>query len=258
MSKEKLIDQLRQGNAHLRRMTDGFDIPWDPSPKGDPRHAHNAYVRSLITSYVSRFSELCNGVLDGLKRGDYLVYALCGRALIETTAILRYFVMRKYKPLLDQGALDGAGMKKLLAINDQHLRGTSFDWQSFMYGRYAKLSEDARRRRGHKKPAGKTEYGAMPGQIRIGRCIDSWSKETSSVGVAYDLFCDMVHPNAGSSFLVASVNSGGLHFTKSRGERVGSAIVDRSLLLLLSVTQKPFGKYLAILMGTVWQEDEIS
>lgn len=258
ISTDKLIDQLRQGNLHLRRMIAGLDIPWDPTPQGDLRLVHNAYVRSLVTSYVNRFSELCDGVLDGLKRGDYLVYALCGRALIETTAMLRYYVMRKYKPLLDKKELDGIGMKKLVSIGDRHLRGTGFDWQSFMYGRYAKLSEDAQRRRGHKKSLGKTEYGAMPGQIRIGRCIDSWSKETSSVGVAYDLFCDMVHPNAGSSFLVASVNSDGLHFTKSRGERVGSAIVDRSLLLLLSVTQKPFGNYLTMLMGTVWQEHENS
>ena len=257
MSTADLVEQLRRGTQHLNNMVDGLDTPWDPTPRDDPRQVHNMYVKNLVASYVNRFSELSNGVLGALERGDFLVYTLCGRALIETTAMLRYYVMRKYKPLMDSKVLDGHGMKKLVDIDDQHLRGTGFDWESFMFQRYSRLSDAAQRRRGHKGSARRTERGALPKQVPIGRCIDSWSKETSSVGVAYDLFCDMVHPNAGSSFLVASTGPGGLHFTKARGERVGKAIVDRSLLLLLSVTQKPFGQYLAMLMGTVWQDDEI-
>ena len=238
-------------------MADEMDVAWDPTLHEDPRRVHNMYVRNLVTSYVSRFSELCNGVLSALERGDLLVYALCGRGLIETTAILRYYVLRKYKPLFDKKALDGDGMKKLIDIDDRHLRGTGFDWGAFMFRRYTKLSEDAQLRRGHKGRSRQAEYGAMPGQIPVGRCIDSWSKETPSIGVAYDLFCDMVHPNAGSSFLVASTSADGLHFSKSKGERVGTAIVEQSLLLLLSVTQRPFGQYLTMLMGTVWQDDEM-
>ncbi len=237
-------------------MAEGLDIAWDPTPQKDPRRVHNMYVRNLVTSYVSRFSELCNGVLVALERGDFLVYALCGRALIETTAILRYYVMRRYKPLLDKKMLSGDGIKKLIEIDDRHLRGTGFDWAAFMFRHYSKLSDDAQRRRGHKRSGRRMEHGAMPGQIPMGRCIDSWSKETSSVGVAYDLFCDMVHPNAGSSFLIASTGPDGLHFTKAKGERVGTTIVDRSLLLLLSVTQKPFREYLMMLTATVWHDDE--
>ena len=187
-----------------------------------------------------------------------LVYALCGRALIETTAILRYYMIRRYKPLLDKKMLSGNGVKKLIEIDDQHLRGTGFDWAAFLFRDYSKLSEDAQRRRGHKRSGRPMEHGAMPGQIPVGRCIDSWSKETSSIGVAYDLFCDMVHPNAGSSFLIASTGPDGLHFTKAKGKRVGTDIVDRSLLLLLSVTQRPFGEYIAMLMATVWQDDELA
>ena len=44
---------------------------------------------------------------------------------------------------------------------------------------------------------------------------------------------------------------------ESAGDPVGKAIVEQSLLLLLSITQKPFGQYLAMLMGTVWQDDEV-
>lgn len=142
-STAELIDQLRQGSRHLANMAEGLNIAWDPKPQEDPRRVHNMYVRNLVTSYVSRFSELCNGVVAALERGDFLVYALCGRALIETTAILRYYVMRKYKPLLDKKILSGDGMKTLIEIDDRHLRGTGFDWAAFMFHLYSKLSDDA-------------------------------------------------------------------------------------------------------------------
>ena len=107
-STPELIDLLREGTRHLSRMAEELDTAWDPTPQQDPRLVHNMYVRNLVASYASRFSELSNGVLTALKGGDFLVYALCGRALIETTATLRYYVTRKYKPLLDRKSLDEA------------------------------------------------------------------------------------------------------------------------------------------------------
>ena len=100
----ELMALLRGGTDHLINMAKGMEIAWDPAP-GDPRRVHNMYVRNLVTSYVSRFSELSNGVLIGLDNRDYLIYALCGRSLIETTATLRYYMLREYKPLLDRKTL---------------------------------------------------------------------------------------------------------------------------------------------------------
>lgn len=255
-STAELMALLKEGTSHLINMAKEMEIAWDPAP-GDPRRAHNMYVRNLVTSYVNRFSELSNGVLVGLDNRDYLIYALCGRSLIETTAILRYYMLREYKPLLDRRTLVAADMKKLIDIDDHHLRGTGFDWESFALRRYSRLRDRAQAKRKHKPSGEHIEPSAMPRQIPIGRCIDSWSKEVANVGVAYDLFCDMVHPNAGSSFLVASTGPDGLYFSKFRGDPVGKAIVEQSLLLLLSITQKPFGQYLTMLMGTVWQDDEL-
>ena len=252
----ELMALLRRGTDHLINMAKGMEIAWDPVP-GDPRRVHNMYVRNLVTSYVSRFSELSNGVLIGLDNRDYLIYALCGRSLIETTATLRYYMLREYKPLLDRKTLVASDMKKLIDIDDRHLRGTGFDWESFVLRRYSRLRDRAKAKRGHKSSGGRGEPGAMPKQTPVGRCIDSWSKEVANVGVAYDLFCDMVHPSAGSSFLVASTSADGLYFSKFRGDPVGKAIVEQSLLLLLSITQKPFGQYLTMLMGTVWQDNEV-
>ena len=71
-------------------------------------------------------------------------------------------------------------------------------------------------------------------------------------------WCWQARPtNAGSSFLVASTGPDGLYFSKFKGDPVGKAIVEQSLLLLLSITRKPFGQYLTMLIGTVWQDGEL-
>jgi len=41
------------------------------------------YVRNLITAYVSKFADLSNGVLLAIKKQNYLMYGLCGRALLN-------------------------------------------------------------------------------------------------------------------------------------------------------------------------------
>ena len=256
ISTADMIETFQRGINHLNNMAKKTEIAWNPGLQ-DPRRLHNMYVRNLFTSYVSRFSELGNGVLAGIQQKNYLVYALCGRALKETTAILRYYVIREYKPLQDKGNLNARDMKMLLEIDDRHLRGTGFDWSSFMFRRYSQLRENARKRRGHKTSDRRTVSGAMPEYMPIRRCIDSWSKEDAIFGVSYDLFCDMVHPCAGSSFLVASTGTDGLYFSKFKGDRVGAQIVEQSLPILITTTMRPFGDYLEMLIGTVVLEDGI-
>jgi hypothetical protein len=83
-------------------MAENLNFPWDPT-QDDLRKLHNNYARNLITCYVSKFSNLSEAILYSIENENYLVYALAGRALIETTAILRYYVIHQYKPLLDKG-----------------------------------------------------------------------------------------------------------------------------------------------------------
>ena len=99
--------------------------------------------------------------------------------------------------------------------------------------------------------------GIAAEQVNVLTCIEKWAEETPEVLIAYNLFCDLVHPNIGSSFLVASINDKDLYFTPSKGKSVGADIFEQSFPILVSVTQKPFGEYLLMLMGTIWQEDEL-
>jgi hypothetical protein len=75
--------------------------------------------------------------------------------------------------------------------------------------------------------------------------------------VVYNLFCDLVHPNVGSSLLVASIKQGGLYFDPLKGNSIGAEVFDQTLALLLSVTHKPFADDLLFLMATMWADDEI-
>lgn len=248
---------VRQGTDHLVAMAKQLQFPWTPSAD-DPRKLHNMYVRNLITSYVSKFADLSSGVLHAIDQHNFLTYALCGRGLIETTAILRYYCIAEYKPLLDKGNLSPTDMKRLLEIDDRHLRGGKFDWQSFLLKNYTKLRDDAiaKLKKGAQKVEQPTD-SAFPTQVRIGKCVESWAQETPEVVIAYNLFCDLVHPNIGSTFLIASTSKDGLYFSRFRGEPVGRSIFEQSFPLLVSLTHKPFGKYLTVLMGTIWQDDEL-
>ena len=260
MTAANAIDLLKRASGHLENVAKGMDFAWDPTIQ-DPQRLHNMYVTNVFTSYISRYAEACNGLVEGFNQENYLVLALCGRALLELTAVLRYYVVRKYAPLLERvrktGYLTPHDMKHLLEIDDEMLRGGNFDWTSFFLANYSQLREHAKARRGHTNAPSRGDPGAMHKQVRIGRCIDSWAKEDPYVGLTYDLFCDLVHPNVGSSFLVASSTPGKLHFSKFNGELVGRQVTETALPLLVSVI-KPFGHFTGCLLGTMWMEDELS
>jgi hypothetical protein len=249
---------LRQGTVHLVKMSEKLDYPWTPDVQ-DPMRLHNMYARSLVTCYVSKFAQLSETILDSIEDQRFLVYALAGRSLIETTATLRYYLMERYKPLLDKGSLTNEDMKKLIEIDDQHLRGGRFDWESFFTQRYDELKAAATQALADKKD--KTKKAAAPTgtpqQTSVQTCIDKWGKESPEFMVIYNLFCDLVHPNLGSTFLVASMNKDGLHFTLSKGSSMGAKIFEQSLPMLLSATMKPFGDYLGMLMATIYHDDEL-
>lgn len=86
------------GPSDARRFrNEGPEFPWNPT-LDDPRKLHNMYARNLITSYVSKFADLSNGLIIAIEKQNFLIYALCGRALLETTAILHRRIGRPAAP----------------------------------------------------------------------------------------------------------------------------------------------------------------
>ena len=105
-----------------------------------------------------------------------MTYALSGRSLVESVAILRYYISPRYKPLLDKKALTSTDMSLLLETDDQHLRGGRFDWEAFFDRRYDELTKSAARaladKRKKSKERVKTE--SFPTQTNVLTGIESW------------------------------------------------------------------------------------
>ena len=253
----ELIALFRQGTTHLTVMAEKMDFPWLASEQ-DPRKLHNVYARNLITCYVSKFAQLSESLLDSVEEKRFLVYALAGRSLIELSATLRYYMVHLYKPLFDKGLHSSANFEQLIEIDDRHLRGGRFDWNSFFLKRYSELKDDAVKHLANKKAKQKhISAGIITEQVNVLTCIEKWAEGTPEILIAYNLFCDLVHPNIGSSFLVASTYNEQLYFKPTEGRSVGEDIFEQSFPILVSVTQKTFGAHLAMLMGTIWSDDEI-
>lgn len=249
---------MQQSADRLRAMSEKMDGPWVPDTS-DPRRLHNTYIRCLVTAYSSKFAELLSVSLASIHSRHYLGYALAARALIETTATLRYYVIHQYKPLLDKGELTIRDLKTLIDIDDRHLRGGRFNWEAFLSRNYEKLQAGAEAQLAASKS--KQRYvaqGIITEQVNVMTCIEKWAKEVPTVLVTYGLFCDLVHPNIGSGFLVASTDATGLHFCPSKGPSVGESILEQSLPFLVACTLKPFGDHLAMLIASIWQDDEVS
>ena len=253
----ELIVTFSEVTNNLRSMAQQLDYPWKPD-EGDPRVLHNSYARSLFTCYVSKFSDLSDGLLDAIKKQNYLVYALSGRAMIEHVATLRYYVQYEYKPIFDKGSLSARDFRKLIEIDDKHLRGSRFDWESFLFLRYSKLKADAVQHLKNKKDKRKNIVDSVvQGQVNVVTCIERWASEIPEVLIAYNLFCDLVHPNIGSAFLVASTSQETLYFSRFKGEPIGEKIFEQSFPILVSAALKPLGDQLTLLLGTIWHDDEI-
>lgn len=257
LSTEELIESFRKGNIHLERMAQQLSIAWAPDDAENLRALHNNYARNIICSYVSRFSMISKGMLTAIETKNFSSYALTGRSLIEITATLRYYVLKKYKPLFDKSNLSHDEMRSLIEIDDRHLRGSRFDWTSFLSGKYLTIVEEQVRVLRNKK-AKVTEISKRlsEDQVNVTTCIESWAEAQPGILLGYSLFCDLVHPNVGSSFLIASLSNGKLSFIPDKGESFGAKIFEQSFPILVSLI-KEFGECLAMLMRTIWQDDEI-
>jgi hypothetical protein len=167
-------------------------------------------------------------------------------------------MLQKYKPLFDKGSLLAEDMRSLINIDDQHFRGTRFDWESFLFRHYVQLKQDTIQKLKDKKAKIKSaSQTPVPEQINVHTCIDKWAEETPEAAIAYNLFCDLVHPNIGSTFLVASIANGQLFFSRSRGEPVATQIFQQRFPILVPLTYNVFADCLFMLMATIWPDDEL-
>jgi len=196
------------------------------NPPSDSTLLLNHYLDIIWSVHVCKFSELCQALIDTINHKEFIVYGLIGRSLIEHAAVMRYYCKHRMKPTVDEavgtGSVTGDQIKKILSELDHFLRGSRFDWEAFLAGRFDELFDEKKVATGHT-------------QVNVVTCVQKWANETSSVLVLYDLFCDLVHPNIGSTLLIMKKWTEGVGFGGQNGEAFGENIVIRTLAGLVAL-----------------------
>ena len=259
MSEIDWLKTFQQSAERLSAMAFQMDFPWNQAEQVSLPEQHNRYARALVNAYARKFAELGAALTKSIDSREYLVFALAGRSLIEITATLRYYVEKEYKPIFNKGMLDKDDWVRLINVDDRHLRGGRFDWVSFFSRRYKDMIAEVIREMDAKKAKGKVYMppNVVQMQTNVFTCIEHWAKDTNGAFLVYNLFCELVHPNVGSSFLIASTEADQIHFGSLKGQAIGQKIVEQSLPLLGALVIRPFGENFEKLMATIWKDDEV-
>jgi hypothetical protein len=126
---------------------------------------------------------------------------------VELVAAVR-FTLRQMQPhIYDGSKVDEAGNKideaqvspdEAQLLNRRMatlLHGGRFNWEAY-FKEGAKGVIDRKRVKRTKEEKAKFEENSL----RIGKCVESWGKESPAVEFIYDYLCDLVHPNKGSNW----------------------------------------------------------
>ncbi|TVQ47707.1 MAG: hypothetical protein EA365_03205 [Gloeocapsa sp. DLM2.Bin57] len=190
-------------------------------PENNPHKLYDYYLDSLLLVYFNKYAILCQALIQSLNTANYLIYGLIGRAIIEHTAILRYYVTDKMLPLVELALEDGqvteSEVSEIIPWLEKHLTGQRFNWTEFL-----------------------ADYLTHPtagdaSQVNILTCLEKWTKNNSDIGVMYALFCDLVHPNLGSTLLICRLVDNQVGIGGSQGEAIGLEIFKRTFVQLVQI-----------------------
>lgn len=179
----------------------------------------------IVAIYGAKLEVACRALVACLRDGNYFVYGMLGRSLLEHAAILRYYAHEKILPIIDQaGAAADLSDDQIAEIGDlldRYLRGQRFDWRDFA---------GQLRAQGLAVPP-----QPQVSQINVLTCFERWARREPAVERLYALFCDLVHPNLGSNLLVLGVRDGNLVAGSDDAEPLGDYIVASTLPALTAV-----------------------
>lgn len=191
----------------------------------------NHYLDMLWVVYISKYHLLCQSLIQALNTENFFLYGMIGRSLIEHTAILRYYVSGKMLPLaktaLSQEKGTESTIHELIGLLDRHLTGRRFDWNTFLADYFDEL-EQPQQGTVLKEP-----------QVNVLTCLQKWMNDEPAIANLYELFCDLVHPNLGSTLLISRlVNKHKIGVGGSWGQPIGLEIFNRTFAQLVDLFQE--------------------
>ena len=213
------------------------------------------YLKFVHILYETKYAQLTGALINSVNNDQFLVFAFCGRALIETAAIQRYYLL-KALPIIDEAATTGfitvEQINKQIGLLDKHVHGGRFNWAEWFYGDRPEMFKRAAEKRRLEKSGSKRRMKGSepakitPDQVNVQTAIDHWAKETPEVVATYDYFCELVHPNVGNNFLVMGSNKKELTVGGSIRSAFARPLVDEGLKLLAAVVLRTALKFLAL------------
>ncbi|MGK7945890.1 MAG: hypothetical protein AB4058_15615 [Microcystaceae cyanobacterium] len=223
---ENYLDQLEEITLIFEEMDQTF--LWSP-PEDNSHELYDYYLDALVLVYFNKYRILCFSLIQVLNAENYLMYGLIGRAIIEHTAILRYYVTGKMLPLVEKALEDGIVTKEeveeIIPWLEKHLTGQRFQWQPFLADYLDESTSEP------------TQQNRQL-QVNVITCLEKWIKEEPSITPLYELFCDLVHPNLGSTLLISRKVENQVGIGGSQGEPIGLEIVKRTLSDILQIFEE--------------------
>jgi len=255
----RIMDEVPRAVAHAENAVRLFDQCFNLHNLGvaqvDPRQVLNQYIDAILASCLSKYVAVNRSMIDCANRHDFLCYALSRRSMIETTATLWYYLHKKIHPLMDKcrkaGQVSNNDFRQLFDQLHRYLMGSRFDWETLFIDGFNKLSEsysDWLVRKQRDRNAKKWEAKPLIcEQVNVATCLEAWAREDPRIGVIYDLFCDMVHPNAGSTLCVTVSTNDGMRFRPGARGGVGSFLFAISYGPLQALIGKEFAKCIEVI-----------
>jgi hypothetical protein len=202
-------------------------IVWQPPVNLDELLDH--YLDTLLQVYLYKYYVFSTTLIQVLNEENYLLYGLICRAIIEHTSVLRYYVTGKMLPLaqviVEDGIVTQEELQELINWLDKHLTGRRFNWDNF-FDNYEKKIEGI-----------KPHDSSKPSQVNVITCLEKWGKENSSIINLYELFCDLVHPNLGSTILITRLVDHKLSIGGEEGEPMGRQIFHHTFTSIVELFQ---------------------
>ena len=222
-----LLEQFEAISLNLAAYS-GKAITWQP-----PVNLHELldhYLDTLLQVYLYKYYVFSQSLIQVLNRENYLLYGLIGRAIIEHTAVLRYYVTSKMLPLarviVEDGKVTEEELQELIQWLDKHLTGRRFDWDSFLADYFSEVKGI------------KAGTVLKHTQVNVITCLQKWEKENPAIINLYELFCDLVHPNLGSTLLITRLIDNQLAIGSPQGQPIGREILNRTFASLLELFEE--------------------
>jgi len=212
-------------------------MPHDP-PSKEADLVHNHYLKLIYNHYLIKL--VLNGdlIIHSVKDSNYIAYALAGRSFIEHVAVWRYYLVEKYAPILSSSK--GIGFEEaliLIKIHKKHLYGTSFDWGQWLKKDYSGLENDYLAKISDKKKKQYDKESRENAQVNVLTCVQKSAKILPKIGVYYDMFCDLVHPNFGSNILLFSLSGDNkIVINNQSSQRIGDRLIEETFRDLFLIT----------------------